>query len=174
MSKNFRESRSNLTLSLNIYIDNSWTKLDIHKSKLGDWKQNVLKLVDDSMSELSRQPKQSASSILKEHHPNNNLKDLQFKYVLTPIEKATNNVTFICQTFYAPVLVKDLATQNNNASNTYSSVFESNKSIVKSHHAMLEKKINLKLSSEDKRLLHKYCLLNVRKHPIGSRFLITA
>ena len=34
------------------------------------------------------------------------LKNLHDSYVITPIDKVTGNVTFICQRFYALVLVK--------------------------------------------------------------------
>ena len=107
MFRNFKGATSNLILSLNTCIDNWCTKHGIHESNLSEWKQNVLKVADDKILELSRQPAYSTSSILKEHHPNNNLKDLQAKYVVTPIDKAINNAAFICQRFYAQVLVKE-------------------------------------------------------------------
>ena len=67
--------------------------------------------------ELSRLPKGSTSLILKAHPPNSNLKDLQTKYVITPNDKATTNVAFICQRFCAQVLVKEPGLQNSDASN---------------------------------------------------------
>ena len=100
ISVNLKETRSYLIISLNNFIDNWCTKHEIHKSSFSEWKQNVLKLVDAKITELSRQPKYNASSILKEYHPSNNLKDL---HVLTPIDKATSNAAFICQRFYAQV-----------------------------------------------------------------------
>ena len=69
---NFEDTRSDLIISLNNCIDNWCTKHENHKSNFSKWKQTALKLVDGTMSELSRQPKYNASSILKEHHPSNN------------------------------------------------------------------------------------------------------
>ena len=36
------------------------------------------------------------------------LKELQDKYVITPIDKASNNIAFICKRHYIQVLVKEL------------------------------------------------------------------
>ena len=111
---------------------------------------------------------------MKEHHPINNLKDLQVKYPITPIDKATKYVAFISQRFYAHVLVKDLGQQNSNACNTYCRVLGSNTGAIKSNKAMLQKKIDLNLSSEDKKLPHTYYLPKLHKYPTGSRFIIAA
>ena len=108
MSVNFKKTRSDLILSLNTCIDNWCAKHGIQKSSLSVWKQYVLKLVYDKILELSRQPKYSSSSILKENHPNMDLKDFQAKYVITSINKATSNVAFICRRFYTQVFAKEL------------------------------------------------------------------
>ena len=64
--------------------------------------------------------------------PYNNLKDLQAKYVtkyvIAPIDKATNNIVFICPKFYAQVLVKELGYKIN----TYFHVLKRNTDIIKS------------------------------------------
>ena len=96
MSINFKETRSKLVFRLKSCIDRWCSKSGIHKSNLSEWKQDVLAFGDDKILGLSRQPRYNTLSILKEHYPNHNLKDLQGKYVIKPIDKATNDAVFIC------------------------------------------------------------------------------
>ena len=64
-------------------------------------------------------------SLFEQHHPKKDLKE------------TTGNVTFFCQRFYAQVLVKELQLQNNNATNTYCGVFQSNANIIRSNRLCL-------------------------------------
>ena len=41
-------------------------------------------------------------------------KDLHCKYAMAPVVKVTGNVAFICDRFYAPVLVNECGLNNNN------------------------------------------------------------
>lgn len=61
----------------------------------------IFKLVHDNIFELSKRAKYSNFSILKKHPTNNKLKELQAKYFIPQIGKATYNVAFICQRFHA-------------------------------------------------------------------------
>lgn len=74
------------------------------------------------------------------------MNDFQAKYVITPIDKAKNNVAFICRRFKAQALVDKLGLQNSIASTTHY-VFEFNTKIIKRNQTMLEKKFNLNLCS---------------------------
>ena len=51
------------------------------------------------------------------------VKYLYTKHVITPIDKATSNVAFNCQGFYAQVLFKELVLQRCSTSNIYCSGF---------------------------------------------------
>ena len=61
----------------------------------------IFKLVHDNILELSKRTKYSNFSIIKKHPTNNKLKELQAKYFIPQIGKATYNVAFICQRFHA-------------------------------------------------------------------------
>lgn len=61
----------------------------------------IFKLTHDNILELSKRTKYSNFSILKKHSTNNKLKELQAKYFIPQIGKATYNVAFICQRFHA-------------------------------------------------------------------------
>ena len=60
--------------------------------------------------------------------------------MIAPIGKAASNVAFICQQFYAPVLVKELGLLNNNniTNQTYKQFFTSNINITNNHSNILK------------------------------------
>ena len=78
----FKEAISVLILRVNTSLGNWFTKHYIHKTNISGWKQNIFELGADKTSELFRQPKYNTSSIFKEHHSCNNLKDLEAKHQL--------------------------------------------------------------------------------------------
>jgi glutamate formiminotransferase len=49
-----------------------------------------------------------APSVLLNHNVSQCLKNLKNKYIITPIDKATGNVAFICKRYYAKVLISEL------------------------------------------------------------------
>ena len=66
----------------------------MHESSRSKWKCNNLTDIDDKTLELSRQIRCRTSSIVREHCPNNNLKDIFSKYIITPIDKTINDAAF--------------------------------------------------------------------------------
>ena len=120
---NFKETRSELHSSLKSCIDSWCSTHGIHKSNFSEWKQNILTLAEGNILELSRQSRYSTFSILK-CSPNNNLEDIKAKFVITLVDKATSNVSFICQRLCGQISDKKLGLKNNNISNNYCRVFK--------------------------------------------------
>ena len=60
-------------------------------------------------------------SLLQQVYPLNTLSDIHNQFVVTPIDKASGDVDFICQQFYALFLIKELVLDHNNigTNNTY-------------------------------------------------------
>ena len=50
--------------------------------------------------------------LLQKHSIKKQLENLHTKYVITPIDKASNNVAFICKRHYAQTLVDELGLGN--------------------------------------------------------------
>ena len=56
------------------------------------------------------------------------LRELQSKYVLVPVDKATNNVIVVCKKYYLEVVLKEIT-----ATNTYDFVDKGCESVVAEH-----------------------------------------
>ena len=59
---------------------------------------------------------------------------------MVPIDKAANNVAFICKRFYAQILLKELGLSHNEPSSTYSLISELSHQNIISHHKLSTQK----------------------------------
>ena len=72
------------------------------------------------MDELSKTFKScNGNEVLKDKTALSDLRALQEKYVIVPVDKATGNLALICKRHYASVLVKELGLSVNNPSLNY-------------------------------------------------------
>ena len=89
--------------------------------------------------------------------------------MILPIDKAANNVAFICKHFYASTIIKELnldcRLSNQDDSNTYTSVSKTKDQIIKKRKWYRSKhKINLANNMQD--LLAMYRIPKMHKNPV--------
>ena len=145
---------------------------------LHDWLNAVLKLVDDKIDFLkSTTISHRVNPLLKKVDVQIALKELQNKYVICPIDKATGNIALICKRFYALVLSKELGLTNTNGVNV-DNTYEINNSnpleVVDQHFADMNSKFNINCSDENKCLPKMYWLPKMHKTPSKARFIVAA
>ena len=117
------------------------------KNVLFAWQTEILGVVDERIEKLKMEGEQKETQeVFKNPSSKKCLRDLLSKFVIAPIDKATGNVSFICQRFYALVLAKELGL-----------IGSSNKTYVK-HRGGLEK-----LVSKQAKDLRKVFKLDVDK-----------
>ena len=112
--------------------------------------------------------------LLQKHSIKNQLKALHSKFVITPIDKASNNVAFICKQHYAQVLVDELGLVNNdNPTPTYTQITNMNlEQIVKKHDQYVKKLFGTNV--EDKCLPNMHWTPKMHKVPSKARFIVAA
>ena len=85
------------------------TLKDIEPEHLLSWKNKVLELVDLDIEKLKKKIKrQQTNPVLKQPEVVDYLMSFQKKFVLTPIDKASNNVSIICKRYYVEVVLKEI------------------------------------------------------------------
>ena len=170
----WKEARDQIKLGLEEYLDKFSNDKGLDKSCFSEWISTVLTLVDDKITLLKNKIKtKPIKSIFKDYAVKKQLNHLKESFVIVPIDKATNNIAFICKHFYAKVLVKELDFSNpNNCDNsTYHQVDK--KQIIKEHKTFLSKlKIELKQNMENLPLM--YWIPKMHKNPVGFRFIIAS
>ena len=99
-------------------------------------------LLNAGISELQHFQPSQHSSIFNESNVKDSLNELQDKFVIVPIDKATGNVAFICKIFYAKVILREVGLNTDVNSATYSAVNDSCHDIIKRHTNFLLQKFD--------------------------------
>ena len=86
------------------------------------------------------------------------MNDIHNQLVVTPIDKAGGNVAFICQQFYALVLIKELGLDHNNTATnkTFILLHKTDNQVISDHTSFLKSKLNLVVDEENKKFPNIY------------------
>ena len=153
----------------------SWSnKAGLAHIAFRDWKSTIISKIDDRISSLVTNKKNNKFSILCENSARTCLADLQSKYVMVPIDKAANNVAFVCKRFYAQVLLKELGLLDASTS-TYTAVNQiTPDEIIAKHKMELKEKFDISVHNDMMTLPDIYWLPKLHKNPVGFRFIIAS
>ena len=100
------------------------------------------------------------------------LKILPEQYIMCPIDKAANNIAFICKKYYIQVLLKELGLLNASSS-TYQQVNDTLHNILQQQNNTLDSVFELKNKGKEFNCLPCiYWLPKMHKIPSGARFII--
>ena len=149
-------------------------KHGITKTAFTVWKNAIYNAIDERTEHLKKTfvPKK-IKQVLRDSNVANALSDLQNQFVLAPIDKATNNVSFICKRFYAQILLKEFGMLGT-PSKTYEKISNSLDSVITSTTKNIKDKFSLNTEESMKKLPSAYWLPKMHKSPIGSRFIIAS
>jgi len=76
-------------------------------------------------------------SIFNDKNVIDNLTDIHSKYVVVPANNASNNIVFVCKTYYIDCLVKELGINNNTGNPTYTPTSLSKDEILSNHTSVI-------------------------------------
>lgn len=131
-------------------------------------------LLDSRIELLEQQEHPTIYNIFDDFQVRNNLKRLQDKFVIVPIDKASGNVAFICKRFYARVIFEELGLNQVDGSETYTAVDEDCDSITSRHKSFLRDKFGQSSLDASDKLPSIYWLPKLHKSPVKFRFIIAA
>ena len=153
-------------------VSNWSSRVGISKEAFKEWKACVAQAVDDRISSL-KEKKRKSSSILSRPSSKSCLADLQSKYVMVPIDKAANNIAFVCKRYYALVILKELGLIGSSSS-TYTSIDDTPENIIQLHAQELKEQFNIVVEQDMMTLPDIYWLPKLHKNPVGFRFIIAS
>ena len=163
---NFKKSRELIGIGINQYIETIGRDKGLHSTYFASWKQSVLNQVDSKIEKLEATfTKKKIEPILKSIKVQRILKELHNNYVTVPIDKAQNNVAFICKQFYAEILSLELK------KDTYERIFDDKETLIQNHVQFLST-YKLKVNEDFKQLPRIYWTPKMHKNPVGTRFII--
>ena len=123
--------KTEITSGLETYIERVCNSCpDIKPENLTGWKNEVLKSVDRDIERLKKKIKQQRTNpVLKQEEVSNYLNLFHEKYVMTPIDKASSNVSVICKRYYVEVVLNEIGILGD-GSDTYEKANRSKEEII--------------------------------------------
>ena len=105
----FEEACKEIQTGIDQFVEKISNDKDIHKNHFSEWKSHVMSSVNEKICTLKNKITcRSVKSIFSEHEVKNTFFSLKEDFVIAPIDKAANNVAFICKHFYALNIIKEL------------------------------------------------------------------
>ena len=105
---NYRKCKQSIESSLISSVDHLVIKYDLSVEFLSAWKAKILELVDNMIRILKLRKVPSVTKpILEYEEVITSLSHLHSKFVVFPIDKASNNVAIICKRFYIHKLLNE-------------------------------------------------------------------
>ena len=155
------------------------TKQNVPVALFKNWKDTIVRQIDQRIYYLTNSNKRKYHSDVKSDLCDNDvrtcLNELQHKYVMVPIDKAANNVAFICKRFYAHVLLKELGLINNEPSSTYAMISDNSRDqIISQHKSEIKDIFNINVQDDMLTLPDIYWLPKLHKNPLKFRFIIAS
>ena len=171
---NFEKAKSEIMSGIDDMIEKWCNKAGCDTRVMGEWRNLISFSLSMRIDDLRAKTKiNKTTPLLKQKLIKEDLKSLHDRYVITPIDKASNNVAFICKRFYAKVLADELGLYTNSSSPTYVKCTKTENNLTKQH----SKKLNsFKLKNTDgSNVLPKmYWIPKMHKDPIKFRFIVAA
>ena len=129
--------------------------------------------IEERISKLKQNIKQSSGKVLQNADVKACLSDLHSKYVFVAADKAPNNIIVVCKRYYIETLIKELGLDNCSTpkeNSTYTSCLMSSEDIVNTYDTFV-KSLGIELSDDDKRLPYLYWTPKLHKSPVKHRFI---
>jgi hypothetical protein len=137
------------------------------KSCFENWKTHVLKEVENKTNQIKDKfPKRIVKPILADKLVKKDLEKLLDTFVTVPIDKAQNNIAFICKRYYTEVILKEVC------SKTYKEIKNESADKIISNHIKYLSSMRINVDDEFKQLPRLYWTPKMHKKPVGSRFIV--
>ena len=176
---NFRENRKHdldktfklIKEGLEEYIEDWSKKEKKSKIRLNEWKSKVLEKVKKNIEKIKEtrfynpgNPKRT----LSKKEPKDELARLQNLYVMTPIDKASNNISFVCKKFYIQKILEEVD------KNTYEKIDRDPKVILDELADKSKNKYGLDVENSDMVFPKIHMIPKMHKNPVGFRYIIAS
>ena len=170
---NLNKCRESILNGINSFIDTTSAKINEDNTSFTLWKDEVIGMVEAKIASLKRKIKfNKVSSILKRQDVVDYLNELHSKFVIVPIDKAANNVAFICKRFYVEVILREIGIISR-GNETYVKIDRDRMDIV-DENVSYSKRLGFTVSDKDLDLPSIYWTPKKHKHPTGKRFIIAS
>ena len=175
---NWRNNKKEIVNSLSNYINSQCEKSGIPLASFSEWKSRIIQAINEKINVLKRRIPyyRPSHSIFTNEMATQELDRLQEKYVITVVDKAGKNYSFICKWYYMKILYNEIGTLNNNNEeniNTYERINENDENIIQNQ-TNFNKSVNIDTKIENKKLPFIYWIPKFHKNPVKARFIVSS
>ena len=170
---NYNKCKREIETSLTSAIENLANKYNLEKDGFTRWKNKILEQVDQRVKVLKRKKVPSTTKpVLEDEDAILALSELHKKFVVVPIDKASNNVAIICKRFYVQKLLNEVGIPGD-ISPTYK-ISERNPEDIIYDNTILCEKYGNSLEDRMKTLPFMYWLPKMHYSPPRCRFIVAS
>ena len=112
-----------------------------------------------------------SKSVFKDQEAVKCLSSLHDKYVIVPADKASNNIVFVCKSYYFECLIKELGINSNTSSNTTYKPTSFDKDEILANHRSFMTSLNIPSGKESEDLSYLYWIPKLHKTPYKERYI---
>ena len=146
-------------------------KIDI--TEFDEWKSKIIETVEERSKVCKKKLNfRKVSPLLQDEETQKYLKEIHEKFVMVPIDKATNNIAFICKKYYIDRILKEIGLDGT-PSTTYE-ISNQNSETINSINFELCERLYLNIPKDSDALPIMYWIPKLHKTPTGARFIIAA
>ena len=167
-----------VTTAIKNFVEKLSKRHDIVITEFDDWKKEVNVVFGKRLDFLEKRKPwlfKDTESALEKREVKNYLKDLQNRFIICNIDKASNNYAFICKKFFVKTLAKELGinplTLVCHGNETYGPVMESENAIIERHCTEQWEKFKIHVTEKDKNLPRIFWNPKFHKDPYKARFI---
>ena len=169
----FRKCKEVIEKGLESYCERLCHKFNVEKIDIASWKDEILSKVDTKVASLRRKIKfNKIKPVLNRSEVQDYLRHLHSKFVLVPIDKAANNIAFVCKRYYVEVILKEIGVLDTASDTYFRSDFLKNEII--NANVEYSKSLKLEVTEKEKDLPIMYWTPKKHKQPTGKRFIIAS
>ena len=170
---NYTKCMNTIKTSLETFISSMANKFGFDESELLAWKDKVLSELNHKVHRLKqhKHPKKT-NPVLRNADVLQYLDELHRNFVVVPIDKAPNNIGFICKTFYVKRLLSEVGIVGP-PSDTYKVSAKDSNDVI-TNNITVCKRFGMKVNENDQKLPIMYLMPKMHKKPTGARFIVAS
>ena len=170
---NYSNCKREIKTSLSLAVDKLSAGYDIDKDLLLPWKNKIVQLVNERVKILNtRKVPSTTKPVLEDEEVQSALTELHSKFVVVPIDKASNNVAIICKRFYIQKLLGEVGVPGD-TSPTYKMSNRDMEDVI-GDNEMLCEKFGLSLEDRLQTLPFMYWIPKMHYSPPRCRFIVAS
>ena len=148
-----------------------WAKEEeVELDSLSEWIKSIRHLLKRRMYMAGRSVNNKPKSVFSDTDVTEHLADLHNRYVIVPADKASNNVVFVCKTYYFECLQRELDLDDSISKSTYQRTDFSKDEILANHRSVLSS-FAIDTVGKDTDLPLLYWIPKLHKDPYKQRFI---